>query len=169
MVSPFEAAAQKIAELGFFNFVVPFLITGAVFYGLLKKSGFFSFGVNATLSISVSFLIWGFLVASPGVELGTAFSKFFTQISVIILLFLFSIVGASMFFPDFNEALKAAFPGGSFMWVFFAIFLIIFFVSSGLGDISGLPLFFGGPGGIMILILFLLFIGVLIATLVARQ
>ncbi len=165
MVSPFEIAAQKIGELGFFNFVIPFFITLAVFYGLLKRSNLFSTGINALLSISVSFFIWGYLVTTSGAELGVPFSKFFTQTTVIILVFLFSLVGASMFYPDFNEALKKAFPGGQFVWLFFGILIVIFFVTSGLGNVTGIQNLIGSQAGVMVLVLFLLFIGVLIATL----
>lgn len=165
MVSPFEIITQKIAELGVFDFLLPFLITAAVFYGLLRKSNLFSTAINATLSLSISLFIWGYLITAGSVALGAPLSKFFTQTTVVILLFLFTIVASAMFYPDFNTALKKAFPEGQFVWVMFGILIIIFFVTSGLGSVTGITALFGSPTGVVVLILFLLFIGVLIATL----
>ncbi len=165
MVNPFELAAQKMAELGFFNFVIPFFITLAVFYGLLKKANFFSVGINAVIAFSVSFFIWGFWITTS-VDIGGPLSKFFTQISLIILLGLFALVGASLFYPDFNKALEDAFRGGAFVWIVLTIFILIFFITSGLGNVLGVGGLLGSSAGVMVLVLFFLFLGVLIASLV---
>ena len=168
MVSPFEMAAQKISELGFFNFVLPFFITGAVFYGLLRRSNLFSTGINVTISLSISLFLWGYLVTTSALEIGTPMAKFFTQITMVILLFLFAIVASSLFIPELNESLKSAFPGGTFIWVMVIIFAIIFFVTSGLGNLTGIPQALHGPAGSIVLIMFFLFIGTLIAVFVGR-
>jgi len=166
MANPFELIAQRLSELGFFNFLIPFLITLAVFYGLLKKANLFSIGVNAVIAISISFLIWGFWVTTS-IDIGGPLAKFFTQASVIILVFLFAIVGASMFYPDFNKALEEIFRGGVMFWILFAIFAIIFLITSGLGsNILGLGGLFGSSAGIMVVVLFFLFLGIVIASIV---
>lgn len=170
MVGPFEVAARQIAELGFFNFVVPFLITGAVFYGLLRKAGVFSTAVDAVISLSVSFFIWGYLVTTAGAELGAPLSKFITQVSVIIIMFLFVLLGAALFYPDLNEVLKRLMPSGQWIWIFLGVFIVFFFITSGLGNVLGFgQIFAGSPAGVIVLILLFLFLGVLIASLIGGE
>jgi len=54
MVAPFQIIAERLGEMGFYNFFVPWIITAAVIWGLLKKSNMFeSSGLNAVLSLYV--------------------------------------------------------------------------------------------------------------------
>lgn len=135
MINPFQLVAERLAEYGFFGFMLPWLITSAVFYGLLKKSGIFSSEmINGLLSISVAFFIWGYLISPVAVELTTPLSTFFTQLSIIVVVFLFGLVAISMFHPDLGKTLSEVVKGGSFIWIGVVIVVLLLFMS-GLGGI----------------------------------
>lgn len=135
MVNPFQLIAERLAEYGFYNFFLPWIITTAVFWGLFKKSGILgSDVVNGVLALAVSFFIWGYLISPAAVEITTPLSTFFTQMSIIVLVFLFGIVGASMLYPDFGGALKESIRGGGWLWVSIVIAVLLVFMS-GLGGV----------------------------------
>ena len=167
MVSPFQLIAEKLATLGFYSFFLPWLITAAVIWGLLKKSGFFGSFVNAVIALSVSFFIWGYLVTAYATPLAAPLSAFILQGSVIILVFLFALIGASMFYPKFPETLGE--KTKSMIWVFIGIFVGGLFFTSGLYRV----LSFGPPAtGIagdvttLTIILVALIVGILVLTFI---
>lgn len=169
MINPFRLVAERLAEYGFFGFMLPWLITTAIFYGLLKKSGIFpSEMINGILSISVAFFIWGYLISPVAVELTTPLSTFFTQLSVIVVVFLFGLVGVSMFHPDLGETLANLVKGGGFIWVGVVVVVILLFMSG----LSGLIFRIGGgvAGDITVLfyVLFIFIIGAFIMGLTTR-
>jgi len=168
MSNPFKLAGEWLSELGFFDFVIPMLITAAVVYALLRKAKVFGEGavaIHAVIALSCSFLIWGFAASLPTTRLGLPLSKFITQTFLIVLIFLFGLVGASIAYPDFGKALEHSFGKSSTMiWVFIAGAIIIFFFTSGLGDILNLQnTLLRGNSGMFVLILLFLFIGIALA------
>jgi len=171
MVNPFQLIADRLADLGIFSFFLPWLITAAVFWGLLKKSGIFGSTINAILSLSVSFFLWGYLISAYAVDIGTPLSIFITQGTVFILVFLFGLVAASMFYPKFGEVLTGVFKGKLMIWIFMAIFFGVLFFTSGLHRVL-----IWGPEttgvesdvGTMVIILIALIVGVLILVGVQR-
>src|SRR5437867_7967016 len=106
MATPFEIVAQKMVELGFFNFIFPFIITSAIFYALLRRAQVVgeSPTVNAVVSISIAFLIFGFPVIA-GINLTTPLSTFFTQATIWLLILFVGAMLASIFYPNFSEML----------------------------------------------------------------
>jgi len=123
MLDPFHLIIERMTELGVINFFIPWIITTTVFWALLNKSKIFeSSFVNAILSVSIAFLFWGYLVSSIAVEIGTHLSIFIAQGFVIIIVFLFGLLGASMFYPKFGESLNEMFKKKTMIWVFLAIF-----------------------------------------------
>ena len=72
MVSLFEEMVQRLIDLGFYDFFLPFILSTAIFYALLKKSKIISDSplVNATLALSIAFLIFGYPVIA-GISVGT--------------------------------------------------------------------------------------------------
>jgi hypothetical protein len=143
------------------------VITTAIFYAILRKTKILgdSIAVAAILSLSFSFLIWGYLVSIPSVGLGVPMAKFVTQFSVLALAFLFTILGASFFYPEMGSFLGRLFPGGTMFWIVLVLVLVIFFFTSGLGNIIGLQeTIFKGPVGTIFLVLFFIFIGLIIAS-----
>jgi len=141
---------------------------------LLKKSKIFeSSVVNAIISLGASFFVWSYLVTGPAFDLGTALSVFITQATVIIIVFLFSLIGASMFYPKFDEVLTEKFKG-TMIWVFIGLFMGALFFTSGLYMVLN-TFFTNGTSGTrgdvttMIIILVALIVGVLILVGVSRS
>ncbi|MDI6825803.1 MAG: hypothetical protein QMD36_01250 [Candidatus Aenigmarchaeota archaeon] len=142
MLNPFQLIMERLIELGVINFFIPWIITTTVFWALLNKSKIFESPlVNAILSISVAFLVWGYLVSPVAIGLGKYLSVFITQGLVIIIVFLFGLLGASMFYPKFSEFLTTTFKSRTIIWVFLAIFVSALFFTSGLYKvlITGFP------------------------------
>jgi hypothetical protein len=133
MSSPFQLIIQRMAELGVINFFIPWIITTTIFWALLNKSKIFESPlVNAILAISVAFLVWSYLISPVAIGLGKYLSIFITQGLVIVIVFLFGLLAASMFYPKFGEFLTATFKSRTVVWVFIAIFAGGLFFTSGL-------------------------------------
>ena len=174
MTNPFQIVAERLGELGFYNFFLPWVITSAVIWGLLKKSEVFGKNavvINSVLSIGISFFIWGSILIGGGPDVGLSLSKFFTQMSLIAIGFAVMLVIGSIFFPDFPAKLKDSIPTEGLFWMIIVIGFIIL-IGAGvlnigsmiynlLSNILSVP---GGDVGILIvavvvLVLLLMFIG----------
>ncbi len=135
MANIFESVAQGLGDLGFYNFFFPFVLTAVLIYALLRKSKYFSEAkegqiLAAVVSLSVAFLVFGYPILI-GSTFGTQLSAFFTQLTIVGLIFILALIFASMFYPDFPKALseKLASPSKVYMFIGIAIAL---FVTSGL-------------------------------------
>jgi len=170
MANPFQLITERLVDLGVFSFFLPWLITAAVMWSLLKRSKMFDPSINIILSIAVSFFIWGFL-AQTAFDIGGPLGLFITQGFVFMLVFVFGLVGASMFYPKFSETLTEVFKTSSMIWIFIGLFVGVLFFTSGLYKV----LFVGSPAtgvqadvNAMIIMLAALFIGILILVGVQR-
>ncbi len=166
MLDPFHLIIDRLINLGVINFFIPWIITATVFWALLKKSKLFeSSFVNAILAVSIAFLFWGYLVSPIAIQLGTHLSLFIAQGFVIIFVFLFGLLGASMFYPKFGESLNEMFKKRTMIWVFLALFFGVLFFTSGMYKVLILEL---PPSGVradvtmLIVLLVALIIGMLI-------
>lgn len=135
MANFFELIAQKLAEFKFFDFLFPFILTSALLYALLRKSKFLgemkeSQALAAVIALSVAFLVFGYPVL-VGFSFGTQLSAFFTQLTIIGLLFMMALVFASMFYPDFPKMMMEKMGSPSKVYWFIGI-VIVLFVTSGL-------------------------------------
>ncbi len=130
--SPLGTVVQKMIDLGFYDYIFPFIITSAILYALLKKSKIFgeSLTINAVLSLSIAFMVFGFPVI-VGMSLASPFSRFFTQATVFIMIFVVAMVMASVFYPDFMKMLADQFTKRSQVMQMIAI-AIALLVTSGL-------------------------------------
>ncbi len=85
MASPFESLLGNLNQLGFFQFLLPFLLTMAIVYGLLR------FSLHKILDKSASGLVAivvSFFVMNYSGQVGIQIAMFFTQIfggGVIVL------------------------------------------------------------------------------------
>lgn len=76
-------------EIGFFTFFLPFMLTSAIMYGLLRKSKIFgeakeNVAINATIAVSTAFLV----SAAPiivGIDISKHLAAFITYIIFVIL------------------------------------------------------------------------------------
>ncbi len=143
----FRPIAEKLVDLGFIGFFIPWMITAAVFWGLLRRSKLFdSMIINAVLALAASFFLWAYLVGSTAIEIGAPLATFMAQASVLILVMVFGLVAAGMFYPDLNKTLGETFKTRSAMYIMIALFFGLFF-TSGLYKILIPEDIFTGPRG----------------------
>lgn len=182
MVNVFEIISQRLADLGVYDFLLPWLITSAILWGLLKKADLFgekSVAINSVLSVTISFFVWGFLTLGGGSGIGSAMSRFFTQMIFVAIGFVFMLIVSSMFFPNFKDFLTTKFSTSpALIWVFIAIGAVVL-IGSGLLRVANIVYEFvynftkvpGGDVGLLIgaVILMLIFILLLGAGSIPRS
>lgn len=108
MVSAMETAILKLQSLGFFTFILPFLLVSAIFYGLLRKSQVFgkpeeNVVVNAIVALVAGFMVWAYPVigaAASGVNIETLLADFFFKASIATLTVMLGLLIAGMFLPS---------------------------------------------------------------------
>lgn len=111
MADPFQTVILKMREFGFFQFLFPFMLSAAVFYGLLRKSQVFgdpdkNISVNATVALVAAFMVWSYPIIA-GVNIETELSKFFMHGMTATLVILTGVLISSMFFkPDLPDQLS---------------------------------------------------------------
>ena len=147
MVSPFEIVVKKLSELGFYDFLIPFIISSVVFYAVLKKSKILGDSpvLNGILSLSIAFMIFGFPILT-GITLGISLATFFTQLAVFALIFIVALVIASVFYPDLTKTLTETFKSRNVIWIMIAIGFTLM-ITSGLITAIFSPAVFGGGAG----------------------
>jgi hypothetical protein len=125
----FTIVIKKLQELGAFNFLFPFMLTTAIFYGLLRRSKIFmttkkeyvtvdretkerkeyevevGSAVNAVVAVIAGFMVWAYPILS-GVNIEQQLSTFFLQGAVVTLIFVIALMVLGMFLkPDISEQL----------------------------------------------------------------
>lgn len=104
MATPFEIVITKLQSLGAFQFLFPFMLTAAIFYGLIRKSKIFgkpeeNVAVNAVVAIVAAFMVW----ASPillGINIEKSLAAFFLQSISMMLVIVVGLLITGMFFPE---------------------------------------------------------------------
>jgi len=105
MADVFRNLILKMNEIGAFNFLFPFMITSAVFYGLLRKSKIFgsesdrNVALNAVIALSAAFMVWAFPVIN-GVDIQAHLSTFFMQGMVVMLILMVGLMVTGMVLPE---------------------------------------------------------------------
>jgi len=125
----FTIVIKKLQELGAFNFLFPFMLTTAIFYGLLRRSKIFmsmkkeyitinretkekreyemevGSAVNAVVAVIAGFMVWAYPILA-GVNIEQQLSTFFLQGAVVTLIFVIALMILGMFLkPDISEQL----------------------------------------------------------------
>ena len=130
MVSPFQLAAERLAETGFYSFLIPWILSAAVLWGLLKKSNMFeSSTVNGLISLSASFLVWAYLIGPGAIDIAATASTFVMQAGILLFVFLFGLIASSMFYPKFTETMIEGFKSRSLVSIIIAVLFVLFFTS----------------------------------------
>jgi len=140
-MNPFELVAEKLIDLGFYDFLFPFIITAAIFYGLLRKTKILgeSVTINGVLAICIAFMLFGF-PKLVGVALGTPLSTFFTQATVWILMIGMGVLIAGLFYPDLTKALTEMFTRRTALYTMIVVGIVLIITSGMLTIlIGGLP------------------------------
>ncbi len=103
-MNPFELVIIKLQKLGAFNFLFPFILTSAIFYGLLRKSKLFgepekNVTVNGIVALTAAFMVWAYPVLS-GVNIEVKLSSYFFFGTIAILTFTVALLLLSMLVPE---------------------------------------------------------------------
>lgn len=87
MAFTFQALIDKLVQLQFYQFVLPFVLIFAVTYGILVKARIFGSAViNAVLSLVVALFSAFYLSSVP--EIGYFLSFFFGRIGLVLIVIL---------------------------------------------------------------------------------
>jgi hypothetical protein len=139
MASPFDVAIQKMADLGLFKFLFPFMLTSAIFYGLLRKSQIFgnpdqNVAVNAIVALVAGFMVWSYPIIA-GIDITLQLANFFMEGLIVSLVIMVGLLIAGFVFPtDLPKHLAERMGGASRMAVLVLGFILgaVILVSSGL-------------------------------------
>ncbi|MEM0480740.1 MAG: hypothetical protein QXQ14_00935 [Candidatus Aenigmatarchaeota archaeon] len=130
-MSYFEEVANFLIQSGTISFLVPFLISFAFFYALFEKIKISEKkSISTILAFSISLLIFTFPLIS-GIDLGVALSYYFAQAFGFLIVLVFGLLVASLFYPDFSEKLKQFFVTRGVLVAMIALALTLF-VTSGI-------------------------------------
>jgi hypothetical protein len=163
----FEQAINALIELGFYKFLLPFILIAAIIFALLRKTQVFGESplIGGIISISIAFFIFGLPVLS-GANIVKPLTSFFGQISVIILIIAFGLLISGLFVPNLMGKMGEWMTGGGFVWWMIVIVVIIaltsglfFFVISPIGEAVG-------GAGKVVLVIFLLILFMIMAALI---
>jgi hypothetical protein len=134
-----ETVILRLRDLGFFEFLLPFMLSSAVFYGLLRRSQLFgtperNVAVNAVVSLMVAFMVWAYPIIA-GVSLEQGLSKFFVQGFIAMLVMTLGVSMIGVLFPEgLAKELNKKVGGG----IYITIITISVLVFAGLLFTSGL-------------------------------
>jgi len=134
-VNYFEIVSRKLDELGFFNYIFPFLLITALVYVLLKKSKLVESPVAlGSISLAISFIVvFGFPLIT-GLKWGSFISSFMAQASVFLLIFFVGFLFSSFFYPNLVERLPEFFKRRTTLLALVG-FAFVLFVTSGLVNV----------------------------------
>lgn len=128
----FEQVVQIMIELGIYSYVLPFLISLAFIYALMRKAKVFESPLVAgVVSLSIALLIFAFPVL-VGINLAKPFSAFFTQLTIVMILIGMVLLVAALFIPNVAEMIRGRAKNVVIAIAIFSI--IIVFFTSGLMD-----------------------------------
>ena len=135
MADPFTTLMEQLSALGFFEFLLPWLFTFAVVYGLLAKADLFG-GANTRISALIGIIAAFFVTPYAGPWLASYFSTIFGGAAVVLAAILVIVLFAAMIGIK-GEGLGQKRYGLPIVAI---IGIILFFFAAG-GDLG----FFGTP------------------------
>lgn len=131
MNDPISELIFTLDRVGFFRFLLPFIITFAIFYGLLRKSKIFgepkeNIAINATISLASAFLVSAAPILA-GIDITKYLAGFliymtFVIVSLIVIFFL-----PFIFKPSLKEIGIEKIDKKIFSFIFLLI-LVIFII-----------------------------------------
>lgn len=139
-MNPIELTIHKMRELGFFQFLLPFMLTSAIFYGALRKSKIFgepdrNITVNGVVALVAAFMVWAYPVIM-GVNVEQYLASFFAHGMIATLLIMLALIISGLFLPpDLPKFLSERLKGGrgvSIIFITSMLIGVIVLISSGL-------------------------------------
>lgn len=154
-VSPFQTVVQNLDRLGAFEFIFPFLLTSAVFYGLLRKSKIFgepekNIAVNGIVALVAGFMVLAYPVLT-GVNPKQFFVPFILQSTIAILVIVVGLMISSLFIPEGLSQFVGGKIGSRGLGAIIAVGVLVgagILISSGAINIFLPPGSVGGPAGL---------------------
>lgn len=113
----FQNILQRLEDIGFFAYVLPFLLIFAVIYALLTQINVFE--KNKGAAILVAFAIG--LLALQLNFVSAFFQNFFPKVGVGVAVLLVALILAGAFIADLAKA-------ETYKWIFFGIGAVIFII-----------------------------------------
>ena len=123
MANIFQIAVERLVDVGFYNFLLPFILFTTVLYAVLKKTQILGDSpiIHGIISVTAGLFVFGVPVLT-GVDLSAGLSAFLTQGVIIILVVLVGFLIGSFFVPNLTEKLPEIFQkGGPVAWIVWII------------------------------------------------
>lgn len=140
MANIFQIAVERLIEVGFYNFLLPFILFATVLYAVLRKTQIL--GESPLIHGIVSVIVGLFVFGAPvivGADISGGLTAFLTQGAIGILVVLVGFLIASFFYPNITEKIgeifKAPGPGAWIVWA-----VVGFAATFGLFTLVGQPL-----------------------------
>jgi len=143
MPDVFTPVIERLQEIGAFNFLFPYILTSAIFYGLLRKSQIFgkpteNVAVNGVVALVAAFMVLAYPILS-GVSIEGLLPAFFMQGLVVLLVFMIVLMIMGMFLPpNLPQVLsEGLFQGNKALGILIVgvIFGFLILFLSGLSDV----------------------------------
>lgn len=125
MANPFQILVGNLNSIGFFDFLLPWIFTFAVFWGLLTKTKVLgdNLRVNGVVSLVAAFFVIGFG--------GPALGAFFTSIFGLAIVIIAGLLVAVLFLGMGNISLDKITDPKILGAIIAAIAIIVFFTAAG--------------------------------------
>ena len=131
----FENLIEIAQNYGIFNFLLPFLLTFSIFYGILRKSKIFGSDEKAErINIIIAFVAaFYILIFTPaGTTLASFFANFFGwSVIALLTLLIFGTILFMMYRASGKEKVEARIPAWILFPIGIGIVVVIFFLAMG--------------------------------------
>ena len=148
--NPFQTVILNLDKIGAFQFLFPFMIAAAVFYGLLRKSKVFgppetNVAVNAVVALIAAFMVSAYPILT-GIDVRTQFATFFFNAVIAILTIVVGLMIAGVLFgEDLPKQISEKFRQGRGFSIILIFGILIgggILISSGLVNVFLPPILF---------------------------
>lgn len=125
MANPFEALVGNLNALGFFGFLLPWIFTFAVLFGLLLKSK--AFGENKRIIGVISLVVAFFVVGFGGPAIAVFFSSLFGLAAVVLA----GILVIALFLAMSGTDISKIAENKAVAYAIVGIGIVVFFTAAG--------------------------------------
>jgi hypothetical protein len=127
--NPFLDMIQDLRSIGIFDIFI-FILFFITFYAILAKSKVLgdNVGLNGTIALIAAFLI-SIYSTFTSFSLVEPLSRFFTQLSVVLLLFIAAFIFASFFYPDLPKMLSEHIKGPIILYILIPLAIALLITS----------------------------------------
>ena len=122
MANIFQIAVERLVDLGFYNFLLPFILFTTVLYAVLRKTQMLGDSpiIHGIVSVTAGLFVFGTPVIL-GADLSGGLTAFLTQGVIMILVVVVGLLIGSFFVPNLTEKLPEIFQkGGPVAWIVWA-------------------------------------------------